>query len=135
MSWRKIKRDRADHYFSLFIRYRDNWQCQFCLKVFEPVAANLHASHFYSRGRESTRFDPVNVDAICSFDHENLGKNPAEYAAWKLKQLGRQRYDALMVRANLHCKRDRKLAAIAAKQLYLKEKKRFENSRKVVLSR
>ncbi len=107
MSWRKIKRDPADALFSTFIRTRDGWQCKRCFKQFEKGAANLHNSHFWSRGRENTRFDPENCDALCAFCHEELGKNPELHREWKLQQLGEDAYMKLRIRAEMRCKRDR----------------------------
>ncbi len=121
-----VKIDAADRYFSLYIRFRDNWTCQRCLTPYEVGSQGLHASHFWSRGRESTRFDPENVSAHCFGCHTELGGNPELHRAWKLKQIGQKRYDILMVRAETRAKKDRKLAALICKKLYEEEKSRFE---------
>ncbi|MCH7541954.1 HNH endonuclease, partial [Patescibacteria group bacterium] len=69
MGWRKMKLRLSDRLFSRYIRYRDNWTCQRCGKRFEEKAQNLHNSHYWGRGDESTRFDTENCDALCSYCH------------------------------------------------------------------
>lgn len=123
---RGVRIDQADKFFSLFIRYRDNWTCQRCFTKYEPVTNALHNSHFWGRARESTRFDPVNCVAHCHGCHSYLTASPEEHRAWKLKQIGQAEYDRLMVRAQLTVKKDRKLMALVAQKLYLEEKSRYE---------
>lgn len=124
---RGIRIDQADRYFSLFIRYRANWRCERCLKQYEVGSAGLHNSHFWGRVRESTRFDPVNCVAHCHGCHSFLTANPELHREWKLKQIGQQQYDLLMVRAHTTQKKDRTLATIVSKKLYEQEKARYEN--------
>lgn len=107
-----IKIDAADIAFSQYIRLRD--RC--CMRCYSPVKLNEkgmpvshHASHFWGRGRENTRFDPENVVTHCHGCHAYLTANPEEHRAWKLKQIGQERYDALMLRANTYKKKDRRL--------------------------
>lgn len=121
-----VKRDRADHFFSLYVRYRDNWRCQRCLAQYEPVTNALHCSHFWGRARESTRFDPVNCVAHCHGCHAFFTANPELHRQWKLSQIGQAEYDRLMIRAETRQKKDRALMAIVYKSLYEKEKQRFE---------
>lgn len=125
-SMKGIKRDRADHFFSLYVRYRDNWQCQRCHAQYEPVTNALHASHFWGRARESTRFDPINVVAHCHGCHAFFTANPELHRQWKLNQIGQTEYDKLMIRAETRQKKDRALMVIIYKNLYEKEKQRFE---------
>jgi hypothetical protein len=124
--FRSVVRDRADRYFSLFIRYRDNWQCQKCLTRYLPVTASLQNSHFYGRARESTRFSELNCDALCAGCHNFLGANPELYREWKLQRIGEDAYMKLRILAESRCKKDRKLMAIIWKQEYEKEKARYE---------
>lgn len=121
-----IKIDPADRWFSLYIRYRDNWTCQRCLAKYEPVTNALHCSHFWGRARESVRFDPLNASAHCHGCHSFFTANPELHREWKLKQIGQKQYDLLMVRAQLSRKKDRKLMAILWKQEAEKEKSRYE---------
>jgi len=123
-----IRIDLADKYFSLFIRYRANWKCERCGTQYEVGSRGLHASHFWGRAREATRFDPENVVAHCHGCHAYLTASPEEHRYWKLKQIGQQRYDALMVRANLRQKKDRVLTAMIYKKAYEEEKDRYEHN-------
>lgn len=117
----KVKIDKADRVFSWFIRTRDDWRCTRCGAYHEPPTTALHASHFWGRSRESTRFDPENVDAHCMGCHRHLGSNPAEFAEWKRKQLGDNRFKALMIRQNAYQKKDRKMAYIVWDKLMKEE--------------
>lgn len=121
-----VRIDSADKYFSLFIRYRANWKCERCGTPYEVGSQGLHCSHFWGRARESTRFDPENCVAHCHGCHAFLTANPELHREWKLKQIGQQRYDLLMVRAHTTQKKDRLLVAIIYKELYQKEKSRFD---------
>jgi len=123
---RGIKIDPADRFFSLYIRYKANWCCERCGTQYEVGSQGLHASHFWSRDRESTRFDPLNVSAHCFNCHNELGGNPELHRQWKLNQIGQAEYDRLMIRAQTRQKKDRKLMAILWKQEHEKEKLRYE---------
>lgn len=123
---RGVRIDAADKYFSLFIRYRDNWTCQRCFRKFEVGSQGLHNSHHFGRARENTRFDPTNCDALDHGCHAFFTANPVDHCAWKLARIGQREYDKLTIRANTHRPKDRKLQALIAKKLYEDEKKRFE---------
>lgn len=118
---RGIRIDLADKYFSLWIRWRANWACERCGAQFEVGSQGLHCSHFWGRAREATRFDPENAVAHCHGCHSFLTANPELHREWKLKQIGQAAYDRLMVRAQLHQSKDRKLA-----EIYWKERLRQE---------
>ena len=117
-----VKIDKADEMFSIFIRVRDKW-CQRC-KRFGGYDANgrqitgLQNSHYFGRGRESTRFDPQNCDALCAACHLIWGSNDKEgYREFKIKQIGMKAFKALRIRAALTGRKDRKLALIVATNL------------------
>ena len=121
-----IKIDLADKYFSLFVRYRANWRCEFCLTPYPVGAQGLHCSHFWGRARENTRFDPENASAHCFGCHQRLTANPESHREWKLQKIGEAKFAMLRIRAESRCKKDRKLMAIVCKQMYEKEKQRYE---------
>jgi len=114
MSWGRVKIDAADRYMSLFVRWRDDWKCQRCGRQYQPGDSGLQNSHFHGRGKEATRFDPQNCTALCTGCHMHFTAQPAEHHAWQLARMGKKQYDALMVRANSYCKKDRKLAKLYA---------------------
>jgi len=116
MYFKNIKRDPADTVFSKYVRTLQNYICQRCLKKFPDNAANLHNSHFFGRRKESTRYDLQNCDAICSYCHRYFESNPADYVTFKMKQLGKKEYNALVLRANSYKKKDRKMEVIIWRQ-------------------
>ena len=120
----KIRIDKADRVFSQYIRLRDK-RCVRCGSRVELNAQGLpishQASHYFSRGKESTRFEISNVDTLCFFCHMKWGGDEREeYRAFKIKQLGEEGFKKLDILAHTLKKKDRKLAYIVAKQL-LKE--------------
>ena len=105
-----IKLDKADEAFSRWIRLRDGK----CLRCGTPVVLNgkglpvsLQASHFQGRGKESTRFDPENVCALCAGCHAYFTSYPAEHYLWQIDRLGQDVVDALILRSNFTVKKDR----------------------------
>lgn len=104
----KIKIDVADKAFSLYIRTRDGWNCKRCGKHYEPPTMALHCSHFQGRGKEATRFDPENADALCYGCHQYFTSHPADHYAWQVEKKGQEAIDALVLRSNSYKKKDRK---------------------------
>lgn len=109
---RGVRIDPADKFFSLWIRWRAGWKCERCGAQFEVGGQGLHCSHFWGRAREATRFDPENCVAHCHGCHAFLTANPELHREWKLKQIGEEKYNLLMVRAQLSAKKDRVMAAL-----------------------
>lgn len=123
----KIKLDKADKMFSRYIRLRDG-KCVRCgrrgekNKNGDPIKG-LQCSHYFGRGKESTRFDELNCDSLCFGCHQYWGSTDREaYREFKIKQLGQNEFDKLILRANMTQKKDRKLAYIISKKLYEDEK-------------
>lgn len=115
----RIKLDPADKVFSQYVRLRDR-QCKRCKS---PVEFNSQgdpithqASHFQGRGKEATRFDPENVDCMCTGCHMYLTAYPAEHYLWQVETKGQDVVDAIILRSHQYKKKDRK-----AEQLYWKE--------------
>lgn len=112
----KIAIDKADRLFSKWIRSRDEWTCQRCSKRYNPPTSALHCSHFMGRGKEATRFEPLNCDAMCYGCHIYLTAHPAEHYEWQLAKKGKKLVDSLVLLSNTYKKKDRKLEAIYWKQ-------------------
>lgn len=115
----KIKIYAADRVFSRYIRLRDG-RCVRCGNTGsgKDGIETLHCSHFFGRRKESVRYDPDNCDTLCFGCHQHWGSDNREsYREFKKKQLGEQRFNALVVRANTRQKRDRKLSKIKAQEL------------------
>lgn len=108
----KVKIDKADKYFSQWIRTRDGWTCQRCSRKFVPPTQGLHCSHFQGRGKEATRFDPLNADALCYGCHQYFTSHPAEHYLWQVERKGQDTVDKLVLLSNQYKKKDRKLEAM-----------------------
>ena len=108
----KIKISALDSKFSYYIRSRDNWTCQRCLKEYKPPTNGLHNSHFWGRARKSVRFDPKNCQALCHGCHSFFTANPELHRQFYLKKIGEKEYNALMLRANTPGKPDYELLNI-----------------------
>ncbi len=117
-----VKIDPADKAFSLYIRTRDNWTCQRCGKRYEPPTNALHCSHFKGRGKEATRFEPLNADALCYGCHRYFTAQPDEHYQWQVERKGQKTVDQIILLSNTYKKKDRKLEAIYWRQ----ELKRLE---------
>lgn len=74
------------------------------------------ASHFQGRRKEATRFDPENVDTMCSGCHTYLGANPYEHVQWQVTHKGQQAIDMIVLRSNGYKKRDDKMEALIWRQ-------------------
>jgi hypothetical protein len=84
----------ADAKFSVWIRERDKC-CVVC-----GSRQNLQCSHYWSRGISLTRFDPENADTLCAKCHWAWEeRKQGEYRDFKLKQLGKRKYDQLTKRS------------------------------------
>lgn len=119
MSFGKIRIDLADKYMSQWVRLRDG-KCTRCGSLVhindKGLPVSHHASHFWSRRKENTRFDEINVTTHCHGCHSYLTANPAEHRAWKLAQIGQREYDLLELRANSYHKKDRESEKIYWRQ-------------------
>jgi 5-methylcytosine-specific restriction endonuclease McrA len=97
----KIKISGLDKKFSHYIRWiRDGGKCQRCGTQYFPPSSALHCSHFWGRGKQSTRFEEWNVASCCYGCHRYLTAHPEEHRDFFLKRLGQWKYDVLMIKAN-----------------------------------
>ncbi len=109
-----MKNDPADKYFSIYIRLRDKK----CMRCFSPVRFNSRglpvshqASHFQSRRKEATRFEPMNVDTLCENCHRHLTAHPREHYEWQVREKGQRVVDEVITFSNIYKKKDRKAEA------------------------
>ena len=114
-----IKIDKADKAFSQYIRKRDK-QCVRCNSpvIFndEGIPVSHHNSHYFGRGNECTRFDTENCDTLCHGCHSQWDGNKEDYRDFKIKQLGKDRFNKLRIRASSICKKDREMSYLQAKE-------------------
>ena len=110
MGWHSIKRDPADIDFSRWLRLRKK-KCEKCGRRGTGIdgITGLEASHFHGRAKWTTRFDVDNVDVLCTSDHMYFTSHKTEYEEWKLKKLGRRKYNILELESNTTGKKDFKL--------------------------
>lgn len=83
-----IKRLAADSWFSRCVREAAKWKCQRCGAQHEAGSQGLHCAHFMTRGKWATRFDPLNVAALCYGCHSFIDSRPYEKAQWFEEFLG-----------------------------------------------
>jgi hypothetical protein len=93
----KIRRDKLDTLFSIFIRLRAGGKCEYC----GGASDRLECSHFHGRRKIATRFDPDNAAGLCFSCHSYLGEHPNKHAAFFITRLGSERYEALNIRAEI----------------------------------
>ena len=94
---RKIKISALDGLFSKIIRRKAKWTCERCGTKHKENSFGLHLSHFIGRANMSTRWYPDNCDVFCYGCHQWMEtRKPTEYALWKLKKLGTEKYNALI---------------------------------------
>lgn len=110
-----IKIDRADKWFSLYVRELADWKCERCGNPGET----LQNSHYFGRGNESTRFAPENCACLCYACHVRWGSTDREgYRDYMVKRLNNDGFRNLVVLANSYKKKDRKLEALKWKAAY-----------------
>ncbi len=105
-----LKITPLDNAFSLLIRERADYTCERCHREypnrdFPGGSPGLHASHYWGRANQSTRFCGMNVFAHCYGCHSYLGGRPHEFKSWIFEVIGELNYDELTLRANEVCKR------------------------------
>lgn len=64
------------------------------------------------RGKEATRFEPLNADALCYGCHQYFTAHPAEHYQWQVSKKGQDVVDKLVLASNQYKKKDRKPEAI-----------------------
>lgn len=121
-----MKRDKFDKLMSVLIRERVNWVCEWpSCGVHYPQGhrKGLQHSHIWGRRRHSVRWFPDNGAALCTGHHSFVSANPTEHKAFALQLLGQERYDALLLKANVVRKwrPDEKIALYAQMKAALKD--------------
>ena len=106
----KIKIDVADKLFSKWIRLRDK-QCVRCRSKVKFNSKGLpishECSHFKGRGREATRFEPLNCDTLCYGCHAYLTAHPDKHIEFQVERKGQDVVDKIILQANSYKKKDR----------------------------
>ncbi len=75
-------------------------------------------SHYFSRGKENTRFEPLNCDTLCMACHMMWGGDGRDgYRTFKIRQLGEEGFKKLDVQAHTLTKKDRAMSLLVAREL------------------
>ena len=103
-----------DALFSKCVREAAAWTCVRCHTVYPPNSQGLHASHYFGRRHQATRFlgdspdTPQNVFAHCFACHQYLGERPDDFRDWVIEYLDTaDDYVALQILARAIVKRPR----------------------------
>ncbi len=111
----RIKIDRADRYFSLYVRELADNTCERCGNQGE----SLQNSHYFGRANEATRFEPNNCMCLCYACHVRWGSTDREdYREAMIKKLGEKGYKNLVIQSNSYKKKDRKMESIKWREAY-----------------
>lgn len=95
-----IKRDPADIYFSLCVRAKANFSCEFCGKQFPGPDQGLHCAHIVGRRNASTRWALDNAVSLCYYHHRYFTENPLDFIQWLSAYLGEGHMERLMEKKN-----------------------------------
>lgn len=99
--YKKGIKGKLDIIFSRYIRFRDNWTCKRCGKKYAPKATHsIHAAHIEGRGKESVRWNPKNVFALCYGCHKFIDSYPVKKHEWFIGKFGQGAYDDLVFESN-----------------------------------
>ena len=101
----------TDRLFSQWIRR--GGKCEICGRT----DIKLEAAHYFSRRKESVRFDERNVHCLCFNCHQRSHSDKKIYTDFMIKKYGQDGLDRLELDSNLYKKRDDKMDLIILKQL------------------
>lgn len=97
---RRIRLTSKDRDWATKVKERAGWRCEKDGAYFGPRAgARLQAAHIFSRSIRSLRHDLDNGVSLCATHHFWAHHEPIEFAEWLREYLGKERYDALRLRA------------------------------------
>jgi|ERR1035437_1678603 hypothetical protein len=96
----KLKLRKSDTLFSRYIRR--GGKCEICGRS----DIKLEAAHYFSRGKESTRFDERNVHCLDYTCHRKSHEGDTCYKDFMLSKYGQDGLDRLEFLSNQYQKRD-----------------------------
>jgi len=100
-----IRRDAADHYFSLCVRERANFTCEHTGLVCPDGQASgksriIEAAHIWGRRSRNVRWEPNNAVALCTSSHRYFTERPMEFADFCRNLLGDGALELLREKVN-----------------------------------
>jgi len=91
-SKRKYWITKLDEIVSLIVREKAGWKCERCHKQYTPPTNALHCSHYFSRRHIGTRFDLLNLCALCYGCHKRWeGMKQDEYREFMVARIGQDK--------------------------------------------
>lgn len=106
----KIKIRPVDTLYSKYVRR--NGVCEICGRS----DIKLEAAHYFSRGKEATRFDDRNVHCICFTCHRESHEGKPVYKNFMISEYGQDGLDKLEYDSNQYCKKDDIMTMIVIKE-------------------
>jgi len=102
-----VKITKHDKIFSLLIRERTAWVCESCSKYYPQSGENgqLQCSHYVTRGRAGTRYDPNNAQAHCAGCHFDFTHYPGKHYKHYVEVFGEGMEELITLKSNQTCKR------------------------------
>src|SRR3990167_2589763 len=103
----KISITALDSRFSLYIRNRDGWRCQFptCGVYYKPPTNGLHCAHMFSRRHYGTRFNEKNCTSLCYGHHSYIDSHPIEKIEFFTKLIGKEMFKYLHFKSTRYYKK------------------------------
>ena len=86
-----------------------------------PAWKQLQCSHFWGRGKHSTRWDEDNAVGLCGGCHMYFTANPEEHREWFVNHLGQEGYEILNARARVPARYIDKEAILLYLEAQIKE--------------
>jgi len=108
----RIKLRKTDKLYTRLIRFKYDYTCQACGRKYSAYntvkLANLGVSHYFGRGKESTRFDDNNVTLACNLPCHRKWETEkrGEYVEYMLERLGLEGLQELELKSNQYKKRN-----------------------------
>ena len=90
-----MKRDKHDKAASDLVRAINKNTCQHCRQVKERT----ECAHIFGRRHQATRYDLDNLLCLCHSCHRRFTENPVDFTRWLTEYMGKEKLDALMVKA------------------------------------
>lgn len=100
MRYWKVKFRSTDTMYSKYIRR--GGVCEICGRS----DIKLEAAHYFTRGKENTRFDDRNVHCLCFTCHKKSHEDKSYYKDWLIGKYGQKWFDKLELDSNTYKKQD-----------------------------
>lgn len=134
MGWHKIKSDYTWSLYSKYRRIKSDGICAYqvtdkCkLRGGKWDIREMDVSHFHSRRKFNVKFSDLNTDPSCKMCHKYFGEHKTEFEAWKLKQLGEEKFNQLLVASRVTVRKADQEIKKKALRVWLNQELKRENA-------